>query len=160
MMEEARAALGDLPLASDQPRYSLVQREIEADVLPWARANDVGLLVYSPLEQGLLTGKVTAERTFPVDDGRSRRPSFRPENRAKVNGLLEEVVAPVARAHGATLAQVSLAWVIAQPGVTSVIAGARTRAQVEENAAAADLELDGGELAAIDEAFAGLELAS
>lgn len=157
-MAEAQRALGDVPLASDQPRYSLIYRDIETDVLPYAREHEIGLLVYSPLEQGLLTGKVRAEREFPPDDGRHKRPTFRPENRARVNALLDEVVAPIAAAHDATLAQVALAWLIAQPGVTSVIAGARNRQQVLENAAAAELELEPGQLAAIDHAFAALEL--
>jgi aryl-alcohol dehydrogenase-like predicted oxidoreductase len=157
-LAEARAALGAIPLASDQPRYSLVRREIEADVLPYARDHHVGLVVYSPLEQGLLTGKVPADRTFPASDGRSRRASFRPENRAKVNAVLDGVVAPVAAEHAATLAQTALAWTLQQPGVTAVLAGARTAAQVDENAAAGDLVLSPDEWSAIDRAFAALEL--
>jgi aryl-alcohol dehydrogenase-like predicted oxidoreductase len=157
-LEEARAALGDVPLASDQPRYSLVRREIEADVLPYAREHEVGLVVYSPLEQGLLTGKVPAERTFAATDGRRDRPTFRPANRAKVNALLAEVVAPIAAAHDATLGACALAWTLQQPGVTAVLAGARTPAQVDENARAGDLVLPPEEWSAIDRAFAALEL--
>ncbi len=157
-LREARELLGDALLASDQARYSLVRREIEAEVLPWLRGAGVGLLCYSPLEQGLLSGKVPAERAFPEDDGRRGRPSFRAANRARVNELVHGVLLPVAGAHGATPAQVSLAWLVAQPGVTSVIAGARTPAQAIENAGAADLELAPGELAAIDGAFGALEL--
>lgn len=157
-MGEARAALGDVPLASDQPRYSLVRREIEADVLPYAREAGVGLIVYSPLEQGLLTGKVPADRDFPETDGRHGRPTFRISNRALVNATLREVVQPVADARGATLAQVALAWVLAQPGVTSVIAGARDPGQARENAAAGELELAPGDIATIGRAFAELAL--
>lgn len=157
-MEEARRALGDVPLASDQPRYSLVRREIEADVLPYARETGIGLVVYSPLEQGLLTGKVPPERGFADSDGRKKRATFRETNRAKVNAALQRAVAPIAAAHGATLAQTALAWTLAQPGVTAVIAGARTEAQVEENAAAADLALTAEEWSRIDRAFADLGL--
>lgn len=157
-MEEARAALGDVPLASDQPRYSLVRREIEADVLPYVRETGVGLLVYSPLEQGLLTGKVSAEREFPADDGRHGRPTFRPDNRARVNATLTEVVAPVAAAHGATLGQVAIAWVLAQPGVTAALVGGRRPEQIDENAGAADLQLSAEEVTRIGEAFANLQL--
>ena len=131
---------------------------IEDDVLPYARETGVGLIVYSPLEQGLLTGKVTAERQFSDADGRKKRPTFRPGNRELVNAVLARDVAPIAAAHGATLAQVALAWTLAQPGVTAFIAGARTVAQVEENAAAADLGLSAEEWSAIDRAFAGLKL--
>jgi aryl-alcohol dehydrogenase-like predicted oxidoreductase len=157
-MEEAREALGDVPLASDQPRYNLVRREIEADVLPYARENGVGLLVYSPLEQGLLSGRVSAGREFKETDGRRKRPTFRPENRGKVNAVLERVVAPIAAARGATVAQTVLAWTLAQPGVTAVIAGARTPSQVEENAAAGDLMLTAEEWSSIDLGFADLGL--
>ena len=157
-LAEAQAALGDVPLASDQPKYSLVCRDIEADVMPYACEHDVGLVVYSPLEQGLLTGKVPAERSFPESDGRHKRPTFRPDNRAKVNAALDAVVAPVAAAHGATLGQTVLAWTVAQPGVTSAIVGARNPEQVDENAAAGDLELTPDELAAIDRAFTDLDL--
>ena len=158
MMAEAQEALGDVPLASDQPRYSLVRREIEADVLPYAREHEVGLVVYSPLEQGLLTGRVPADRGFPDNDGRAKRPSFRPENRAKVNGVLDEVCRPIAEQHGITLGQLSLAWLLGQDGVTAVLAGARNPEQVQENAGAGDVRLTSDELARIRAAFEGLEL--
>lgn len=155
----ARAGLGDHPLASNQVKYSLLAREIEADVLPAARARNVAVLAYSPLEQGLLTGKVGPDRSFGDDEGRSRRPTFLPDNRARVNDVLRRVVAPVAAAHDATLAQTVIAWTVAQPGLTAAIVGARTPDQARENAGAGDLLLDADELGAIDAAFAGLELA-
>jgi aryl-alcohol dehydrogenase-like predicted oxidoreductase len=101
---------------------------------------------------------VPASREFPDSDGRRNRPTFRPANRAKVNAVLDAVVAPVARAHGATTAQAVLAWTVQQPGVTAVLAGARTRAQVDENAGAGDLALAPQEWSAIDRAFGALEL--
>ena len=157
-IEEARRALGDVPLASDQPPYGLLDRGIERDLLPYARATDLGILAYSPLAQGLLTGAVTAERVFPETDGRSRGTRFLPGNRARVNALLREVVSPIAAARGATVAQVVLAWTIAQPGVTCALVGARDPGQVRENAAAAAVELSPEELARIGEPFAALEL--
>jgi aryl-alcohol dehydrogenase-like predicted oxidoreductase len=160
MLEEAQAALGDVPLASDQPKYNLVSREIEQDVLPWCRARDVGVIVYSPLDQGLLTGKVTAERTFATSDGRHKRPTFAADNRARVNALLQRVVQPIAARHRASIAQVVLAWTVAQPGITSAIAGARTPEQAIENAKAGDLELSPAELIEIHGAFEALELST
>ncbi len=157
-MEEAAEALGSVPLASNQPRYSLIRREIEADVLPYARRHDVGLIVYSPLEQGLLTGKVPAERTFPESDGRARRPSFRADNRARVNRVLDDVLKPMAARYDVSLAQLSLGWVLAQEGVTAVIAGARTADQVEENAGAAGLRLESEDVALLRTTFEGLDL--
>ena len=155
---EAKTGLGDVPLASEQPKYNLVSREIEQDILPWARENQVGVIAYSPMEQGLLTGKVGPERVFPADDGRAKRPTFTPENRARVNALLERVVRPIADAHGATIGQTVLAWTIDQPGITSAIAGARTSEQVLENAKAGDIVLTPVELATIRSAFEALEL--
>jgi aryl-alcohol dehydrogenase-like predicted oxidoreductase len=155
-LEEAQRALGDIPLASDQPRYSAITRSIEADVLPWAREQRVGILAYSPMERGLLTGKVGPERAFPPTDLRSQNPLFQPEARSRINAVLHDVVGPIAARHGATPGQVALAWVIAQDGVTTAIAGARTAAQVEENARAGELELAPVELAEIRRAFEAL----
>jgi methylglyoxal reductase len=158
MMAEARRALGEVPLASDQAQYSLVARDLERDVLPWADERGIGVLVYSPLEQGLLTGCVGPEREFPEGDARRRRATFSPANRARVNAALEGVVRPVAEAHGATVAQTVIAWTVAQPGVTAAIVGVRAPGQAGENAAAGDLVLEGDELARIRAAFEPLQL--
>ena len=158
LMKEAQLELGAIPLASNQPKYSLVAREAESRILPWCREHEIGAIVYSPLEQGLLTGKVPAQRTFALDDGRHKRATFTAENRARVNALLQREVLPVARRHKATLAQVVLAWTVAQPGVTSAIAGARTPEQALENAGGGSLLLDPLELGAIRLCFEGLTL--
>jgi aryl-alcohol dehydrogenase-like predicted oxidoreductase len=110
--------------------------------------------VYSPLEQGLLSGRVGPERTFPADDARNKRVSFRADNRARVNAALAASVGPVAARLGATWSQVVLAWTLARPGVTAVLAGCRDVAQVHENAGAANLALTPDDVAAIDAAFA------
>ncbi|MHC4262157.1 MAG: aldo/keto reductase [Planctomycetota bacterium] len=157
-LEQATAALGDVPLASNQPRYNLVHRHSEQDVLPWALEHGIGTLAYSPLEQGILTGEVRPDRVFATDDRRPSRASFRPENLAAINGVLDTVVAPIAEAHSATLGQVALAWTIDQPGVTTVLAGARTEQQAIENAGAGALELSAEERATIRAAFEALEL--
>jgi aryl-alcohol dehydrogenase-like predicted oxidoreductase len=158
LMKAAQTALGDVPLASDQPKYSLVARDIEREILPFARSNGIGVVVYSPLEQGLLTGAVTKERSFPSTDGRRKRWTFTPENRRRVNEVLSRVVRPIASKHSAAIGQVVLAWTVAQPGVTSAIAGVRTRDQARENAAAGELELAPEELASIRAAFEALQL--
>jgi len=158
LLQEAQLELGSIPLASNQPKYSLVAREAENRLLPWCREHGIGAIVYSPLEQGLLTGKVPAQRMFALDDGRHKRATFKPENRARVNALLEREVAPIARRHKATIAQVVLAWTVAQPGVTSAIAGARTPAQALENAGAGSLVLDALELGTIRLGFEQLQL--
>jgi aryl-alcohol dehydrogenase-like predicted oxidoreductase len=158
LLQEAQLELGAIPLASNQPKYSLVAREAESRLLPWCREHGIGAIVYSPLEQGLLTGKVSAQRTFPATDGRHKRATFTAENRARVNALLEREVRPLARRHKATIAQVVLAWTVAQPGVTSAIAGARTPEQALENAGAGSLVLEPVELATIRLGFEQLQL--
>lgn len=158
LLESAQAALGAVPLASTQPKYSLVARDVEADVLPHCARAGIGVIVYSPLEQGLLTGRVASDRSFAPSDGRSRRPTFRTTNRAQVNSALESVAAPIAREHGATVGQVAIAWTLAQPGVTAAIVGARTPEQARENAAAADVVLSREEEAALRRAFESLKL--
>jgi methylglyoxal reductase len=157
-LEEAQRVLGDVPLASTQERYSLVARGIEAEVLPKARAQGIAVLAYSPIEQGLLSGRVSSARTFPPGDNRTKRGTFSAENRTLVNALLERVARPAAVRLDASLAQVVIAWTLAQPGITSALVGARTPEQARENARAGELELTTAEIAAIDRGFAELEL--
>jgi len=136
------------PIVSDQPPYNALERGVEADVLPFCREHGLGVLAYSPIAQGLLTGAVTLDREFAEGDWRKDKPLFRLENRRKILDMLERV-RPIAQAHEATFAQLFLAWLIAQPGVTTALAGARTPGQIEENAKAADLRLTPGEVATI-----------
>jgi len=157
-MDEARVALGDVPLASDQPRYNLRDRAIERDVLPYAREHDIGVIVYSPLDQGLLTGRMTEDREFQEGDLRAGRWTLSTENRRRVNAVIAETVRPIAERHRATPAQLAAAWTYHQPGVTAAIVGARDPAQVEENAAAGALELSPEELRSLAAAFEALEL--
>jgi methylglyoxal reductase len=145
------------PLDCDQEKYSMLDRELDSEQLPYCARNDIAVLAYSPLAQGLLTGKVSADRELPEGDLRSEDPRFSVENRAKVLAFLEEI-RPVADAHGATFAQLTIAWTLAQPGLTHVLAGARNPLQARENAAGADISLAAEELATIDAALAGLHL--
>jgi len=135
-------------IASDQPKYSALARDIEADVLPFCRQHNVGVLAYSPIAQGLMTGKVTPDREFPEGDQRRNAAWFTQENRRRVLEMLDQVK-PIADGHGATLAQVAANWVISQPGMTAALVGARNEAQVEENAKAAEFKLTADELATI-----------
>lgn len=158
LLERSLAALPDgVPLASDQPRYSLLDRGIERDVLRWCRTKAVGVIVYSPLEQGLLTGKVGPDREFPEGDGRRHDPAFSVDNRKRVAAALG-TARELAAAHDCTLAQLALAWCFHQPGVTAAIAGARTPQQAVENAAAAEVSLDRDELRLLSDLFAEVEL--
>jgi aryl-alcohol dehydrogenase-like predicted oxidoreductase len=118
---------------SDQPRYSLMDRKIEADVLPFCREKQLGVICYSPMEHGLLTGKVTPERKLGEGDLRSWNPWLKACNWPRFAAALERMH-EVADRHGATLAQIAVAWVCHQPGVTAALVGARNPQQVEENA--------------------------
>ncbi len=155
--EEIDAARKVVPLASDQPPYSMLRREIEADVLPYCRAHKVGVIVYSPLQLGILTGKVTMDRQFPPDDQRAGSPYYSPENRRKVLEFLEQI-RPIAEAHDATLAQLVINWTIHRDGVTAALVGARNPAQAAENAAADDFKLTDAETKRIGELLDKLEL--
>jgi aryl-alcohol dehydrogenase-like predicted oxidoreductase len=136
------------PVDTDQEKYSMLDRASEETRLPYLLRNAIAFLAYSPLSLGLLTGKIGADRQFPASDMRASHPRFASENRARVNQMLEHM-APIAREHQANIAQLVLAWTMAQPGVTHVLAGARNAAQARENAAAGRLQLAADELARI-----------
>jgi methylglyoxal reductase len=158
LLDQTARALGDVQLASIQQELNLIERSAERDILPWARAHGAGVLVYSPLYKGLLTGRVSDTREFSRDDFRGGLPGFQKANRARVNRFLVSVVRPIADRHRVSIAQVGLAWVLAQAGVTAVIAGASTAEQARENAAAAEVLLSGIEILEIRTAVEAIEL--
>jgi len=139
------------PVTSDQPLYNPLERDIEKDILPFCIENDIGILAYSPIAQGLMTGKVTMERKFGEGDVRNLRPWYKPENRKRVLEMLKKLQ-PIADGHGATLAQMTINWVISQKGITAALVGARNERQVEENAKATDFKLTDDEIATIRKA--------
>jgi aryl-alcohol dehydrogenase-like predicted oxidoreductase len=149
--QRAEELLGG-PVLTNQVRYNLVDRRIESDTLPWAQAHDRIVIAYSPLQQGLLSGRYGPDN---VPKGlRTNTADFLPENLRRIEPLLE-VLRRVAAAHDATPAQVALAWCLRRPNVL-VIPGASSVAQAESNAAAADLELsdsEDAELTAASDAF-------
>jgi aryl-alcohol dehydrogenase-like predicted oxidoreductase len=146
---------------SNQLNYSLLFRAIEFEIMPTCVENEIGILCYSPMCQGLLTGKFASADDVP--EGRARTRLFskdRPQSRHDEPGCEKEMfeaiagVRAVAERVGHSMADVSLAWVLAQPGITSVLAGARSEEQVRENAKAGDLELDAQALSELDQATA------
>jgi aryl-alcohol dehydrogenase-like predicted oxidoreductase len=145
--KEAETALGG-PVLSNQVRYSLVDRRPEKDLLPWAQANGRIVIAYSPLSQGLLSGRYDAARR--PGGLRASTPAFLPENLERFEPLLA-VLRAVAAAHQASCAQVALAWLLRRPNVV-VIPGASSVEQAEANAAAADIELADDEDAALSAA--------
>lgn len=145
------------PLATSQPPYSMVLRDAEEDVIPWCRANNVGVIVYSPLQRGLLTGKIKPGHVFAEGDHRADNVFFKPENVQTVNEFLN-AIRPIADAHDATLAQLAIAWTIRRPGITAALVGARNTKQASENAAAMQLALTNDELAQIDRRLADVTM--
>jgi aryl-alcohol dehydrogenase-like predicted oxidoreductase len=136
------------PVAAVQSELSLWTRDWTADVLPWCTEHGAAFLAFAPLGRGFLTGEL-APRTFAADDFRSRLPRFTSDSMA-ANAALVDQVRAVAGRHGATPAQVALAWVLAQGPTVVPIPGTKRLARVDENAAAADLVLAPDDLAALD----------
>ncbi len=148
-VDEVKAYLAAGQLDAVQEEYSMVKRDIEGTLLPVCRENGVSVLSYSSLALGLLSGKIGPDREFTGDDQRKDNPRFSMANRQKVANLME-TIAPIAEAHGATLAQTVIAWTVQQPGITFSLCGARDAAQAVENAKAGQLRLTDGEIAEID----------
>ncbi len=145
-------------LDCNQPKYSALDRKFEEDELPFCIENQIGVIAYSPMEMGLLTGKVTEDRVFPPGDIRGnyqQRPWFKPENRKRILNALD-TMKPIADGYGISLANLALAWIIAQKGMTAAIAGVRNPAQVEENARAGDIVLTETEIKTIRDTFEAL----
>lgn len=150
--EWLRKASAAGPIASLQPPYSLIQRKIEPEILPYCREAGIGVIVYSPLERGLLTGKVGPDRVFPEGDHRATHRFFSRENRVRVLDALE-AVRPIAEAHGASLAQLVINWTIHEPGITAALVGARNAEQAVHNAGALNFTLTDEEHSAVRHAF-------
>ncbi len=157
LLEQAEA-IGHV--ATLQPPFSLVRRQAAADVLPWCAAHGTGVVVYSPMQSGLLTGRWDAGRVAALaeDDWRRRNPEFSPP-RLEANLALADALRPVAERHAVTVAAVAVAWVLAFPAVTGAIVGARRPAQVDGWISAGTLQLAPEDLeeiaAAIDRTGAG-----
>lgn len=151
-VEQLRRVQAIHPVASLQPPYSMLERGVEEELLPFCAANNIGVIVYSPMQAGLLTGKYTRERiaALPDDDWRKVRSPHFHEPALSANLELIEGLRPIAARHGRTLGQLAIAWVLRRPEVTAAIVGARRPSQIEETAPAADWELSPGDLAAID----------
>jgi len=130
-----------------QPPFSAIRREVAAAELPWCAAHGTGVIVYSPMQSGLLTGSFSAQRAAQLDAGdwRSRSPDFTGAGLRR-NLALAEALRPIAQRHGATVAAVAVAWTLAWPGVSGAIVGARSPAQVDGWIGAAALTLTDADL--------------
>ncbi len=136
------------PLDSAQEKYSLLDRQIEHDQLPYCEKHGIAALAYSPLALGLLTGKIDAGRKFGPGDLRQNNPRFSSENLAKAAPFLAELRS-IAEKRQLTLSQLVIAWTLAQPGLTHALVGARDVRQARENVIAGEVRLDDEELRAM-----------
>jgi aryl-alcohol dehydrogenase-like predicted oxidoreductase len=129
-------------ITSLQPPYSLIRRDVEAAQLPWCGKNNVGVIVYSPMASGLLTGAMTRERiaALPQNDWRTKNEQFR-EPKLYANLKLVERLQSVGARQGRPPGQIAVAWTLQHPAVTGAIVGARNAKQVDQIAAAADIQL-------------------
>ena len=132
-----------------QPPYSLFWRQVEAETVPYCVENKISIIAYSPMAQGLLTGKFDRAHKFDEGDNRANNKLFQGETYERAQNALD-MLRPLADKYGVTLGQLSLAWLIAQPQ-TSAIVGARNAEQATQNAVGGDIEIDEDDLEAIDE---------
>jgi aryl-alcohol dehydrogenase-like predicted oxidoreductase len=142
------------PITSLQPPYSLIHREVEEEILPFAARENIGVIAYSPMASGLLTGAMTRERIVSLrsDDWRKSNPDFR-EPQLSRNLRLVRLLRAIGNHHGRTPAEVAIAWVLHNPAVTGAIVGARRPDQVRGVIGAAEFCLSPQELTEIDAFF-------
>jgi aryl-alcohol dehydrogenase-like predicted oxidoreductase len=152
---QMRRAQAIAPITSLQPRYSLLHREVEDEILPFCAEEGIGVIAYSPMASGLLTGSMTRERVadLPADDWRKRHPDFQ-EPALSRNLRLVRLLRVIGRLHGHTTAEVAVAWVLNNPAVTGAIVGARAPGQVLGVAGAVDFRLNAHEIEEIEAVFA------
>lgn len=148
---QMQEAAQTIQLASDQVSYSMLNRSIEKDLVPYAQARNIGIIAYSPMERGLLTGKYFAEAKLKADD--HRNDYFGQFNLEKVKAFLDEIT-PMATRKNVSLSQLVLRWTTLQPGISVVLAGARNAEQAIANAAAMDVEITPEEMTVIQTALA------
>jgi aryl-alcohol dehydrogenase-like predicted oxidoreductase len=140
-------------LVSIQNEYSLLEREIEAEILPYAAENDIGILVYGPLAHGLLSGRMTPRTTFPADDWRSYSPDFTGDA-FRQNVRVVEKLRGFAAERGLPLPTLAVAWALSHPAVQVAIVGARRPEHLVDLASAADVELTHADRSEIDRILA------
>ena len=150
-VEQMKRAQKIAPITSLQPPYSMLRRAIETDILPFTKANGIGVINYSPMLSGMLTGKMSAERVtaMSADDWRRRNPEFN-EPRLSRNLRLVELLREIGSGHGVTPGVVAIAWTLHHPAITAAIVGGRSAGQVEETAAALEFRLAEDEYARVN----------
>lgn len=144
-VQQVEEALKTISLASNQVPYSMVNRDVEKAVIPQAIESGLGIIAYSPLQRGLLTGKIKPGHIFSEGDSREGNRFYTDENISRTNRLLEEIK-PIAEKHNATISQLVINWTIHRPALACVLVGARNENQVTDNAKALSFALSNEEL--------------
>jgi methylglyoxal reductase len=139
------------PVDAVQERYSLVDREIESTLIPLCAAHGIAVVGYSPLALGLLAGPIAPQRVFGGDDQRATNPRFSAANRERLKSFFD-AVEPIRARLGCTIAQLMIAWTVAQPAISFALCGARNAQQATQNAGAGSVTLARDDLAAIEHA--------
>ncbi len=154
-VQQLRRAQAIAPVTSLQPPFSLVHREIESEILPYCQREGIGVIVYSPMASGLLTGAMTRERAagLPKDDWRRGHPDFTEPNLSR-NLALVDRLKEIAKRHNRSVGEVAIAWTLQHPAVTGAIVGARNAKQAEGVMRAGDLRLSGEDVHEIESFFA------
>ena len=147
-MRKVEEALKTIKLASNQVPYSMIFRDIESTVVPQALAKGLSVIPYSPLQRGLLTGKIKRDHKFNDGDTRETNRFYKPENIDQTNSFLQKIK-PIADGYGVTLTQLVINWTTRQPAMDCVLVGARDEKQVLENVKALSFKLTEVELKSI-----------
>ncbi|QJX46323.1 aldo/keto reductase [Hymenobacter taeanensis] len=155
-VEQMQTAEKVVNLASNQVPYSMVRRDIEQDVVPYCLEHNKAILAYSPMQLGLLTGKIKPSQHFDASDLRATHRLFTPESVTRVNAFLDKL-RPMAESKSATLGQLVLRWTLAQPGISVALVGARNAEQAVQNAHALDVQLSPQEIDFISQQLAQLQ---
>ena len=153
-LDEARKSV---EIVSNQVPYSMVKRGIEKELIPYCIQNNVGILAYSPLERGLLTGKIQPGHVFAEGDHRAKLQYYTNENIKRTNAFLDKIK-PLAKEKNVLLSQLVLRWTIEQPGITIALVGARNAEQAIQNAKAIEVKMNKDELQFISSELNKLEL--
>ena len=156
-VEQMQEAGKYVDILTNQVPYSMVKRDIEKDVIPYCIENGKGILPYSPLQRGVLSGKIDSNYKFNPGDNRPDTPYYKPHNLSRINKFLNDI-RPIAESYDATLGQLVIHWTTRQPAMLSVLVGARNIKQVEENARASDLNIEETHLQEINEKLDSLRL--
>jgi aryl-alcohol dehydrogenase-like predicted oxidoreductase len=156
-VEQMKAADKVVKLASNQVPFSMLQREIETELVPYCIENKKGILAYSPLQRGILTGKIKPGHHFGEGDTRPATKAYQPANLERINAFLDQIK-PMAESKSATVAQLVIRWTLDRPGITVALVGARNAEQAIQNARAINIKLSAEEIKFINDKLYQVQL--